>query len=237
MTWRRAIVAKSEADFPTEALTTFERRFRAVLVADVVGYTRLMETAELETHTRYRALRVGVIDPTIVFHRGEIVKNTGDGFVAVFESPVDALGCATQLQELVGGEQARQPPERHIAFRMGAHWEPVIFDLNDVHGGGVNIAVRLQSVAPAGGIVISSALLAEAGDRHNFKVDDLGELHLKNLSRPIHAFSLRLPGVDRSAAVGAPIKHSGWPCCPRLRSSRSRTSRPSSGIIISLKAS
>jgi adenylate cyclase len=71
-------------------------------VADVVGYTRLMESAELDTHRRYRAIRVGVIDPAIVGHRGELVKNTGDGFVAMFESPLDALRCALELQQEVG---------------------------------------------------------------------------------------------------------------------------------------
>ena len=194
----------------------FERRFRAVLVADVVGYTRLMEAAELETHTRYRALRVGVADPTIIFHRGEIVKNTGDGFVAVFESPADAIRCAAQLQHEVTAQEEQQPPDRRIIFRMGLHWEPVIFDLNDVYGGGVNIAVRLQTAAPAGGIVISSALLDQAGDLTEFKLEDLGELRLKNLSRSVHAFSLRLPGIERGDALRFPGRHSGWAKLPSI---------------------
>ena len=138
-------------------LPQFERRFRAVLVADVVGYTRLMEAAELETHTRYRTLRVGVGDPTIASHRGEIVKNTGDGFVAVFETPLDALGCAIELQREMAAHESSRGPERRIAFRIGIHWEPVIFDLNDVYGGGVNLAVRLQSIAPPGGVVLDVA--------------------------------------------------------------------------------
>jgi adenylate cyclase len=187
-----------------------------VLVADVVGYTRLMEAAELETHARYRGLRVGVADPTIISHRGEIVKNTGDGFVAVFESPLDALRCSVQLQREASAHEARQAPERRIIFRIGIHWEPVIFDLDDVYGGGINIAVRLQTVAPAGGIVVSSALLGHAGDLKEFELDDLGELRLKNLSRPVHAFSLRLQGVDRSAALGLPGKPSGWARLPSI---------------------
>jgi adenylate cyclase len=211
-----AAAVNSDPDLSIEALPEFERRFRAVLVADVVGYTRLMEAAELETHTRYRSLRVGVSDPTIIFHRGEIVKNTGDGFVAVFESPLDALRCAAELQREMAVQEAQQPPDRRIAFRIGIHWEPVIFDLNDVFGGGVNIAVRLQTVAPAGGIVVSSALLDQAGDLHEFKLDDLGELRLKNLSRPVHAFSLRLPGVERSAVAGGPGKPSGWAKLPSI---------------------
>jgi adenylate cyclase len=206
----------SDSDALKGEAPKFERRFRAVLVADVVGYTRLMEAAELETHTRYRALRVGVADPTIIFHRGEIVKNTGDGFVAVFESPADAIRCAAQLQHEVTAQEEQQPPDRRIIFRMGLHWEPVIFDLNDVYGGGVNIAVRLQTAAPAGGIVISSALLDQAGDLTEFKLEDLGELRLKNLSRSVHAFSLRLPGVERSADLAVLGNPSKWARLPSI---------------------
>ena len=153
-----------------------------MLVADVVSYTRLMEAAELETYARFRTLRVKVIDPTIISYRGEIVKNTGDGFVAVFESPTDAICCAAELQQLLAAQEAQNPPERRISFRFGVHWEPVILDLNDVYGGGVNVAARLQTFAPAGGIVFSSALLGEVGDLKGFKFDDLGEIGSKSLA-------------------------------------------------------
>jgi adenylate cyclase len=212
----RVVAVESDAVPLVETLPKFERRFRAVLVADVVGYTRLMEAAELETHTRYRTLRVGVVDPTIIFHRGEIVKNTGDGFVAVFESPADALRCAMQLQQEIAAQEREHSPERRITFRVGIHWEPVIFDLNDVYGGGVNIAVRLQSSAPAGGVVVSSALLEQTGNLEEFKLDDLGELRLKNLSRSVHAFSLRLPGVERSADHGVLGNPSKWARLPSI---------------------
>jgi adenylate cyclase len=161
-----------------------------------------MEAAELETHQRYRTLRVEISDPTIVSHRGEIVKNTGDGFVAVFESPLDAVRCAAELQQEISVRESQRPPERRIAFRMGIHWEPVIFDLDDVYGSGVNIAARLQTVAPAGGIVVSSAMLNSLDGVKEYELDSLGDLRLKNLTRAISAFSLRLPGVDRGAAVG-----------------------------------
>jgi adenylate cyclase len=190
-----------QASMSIQPLPDFERRSRAVLAADVVGYTRLMEAAELETHSRYRSICVDVTDPTIVSHRGEIVKNTGDGFIAIFESPADALRCAKHLQQEVDIQETSQPPERRIRFRIGVHWDPVIFDLKDVYGSAVNIAARLQSVAPASGIVVSSELLGGIDDLGEFQLDDLGELRLKNLSRPVHAFSLRLPGVDRLAAL------------------------------------
>ena len=130
----------------TQVMPPFERACRAVLAADVVGYTRLMEAAELETHQRYRTLRVEVTDPTIVSHRGEIVKNTGDGFLAVFESPLDAVECAIELQQEILARESQHSPERRIAFRIGIHWEPVIFDLDDVYGSAVNIADRKSVV-------------------------------------------------------------------------------------------
>lgn len=208
------------ADAPTEALpdvsSDFERRSRAVLVADVVGYTRLMEGAEVETHKRYRGIRVGLIDPTIIGHRGELVKNTGDGFVAVFESPLDALRCALELQQEVKNVENRSAPERRIGFRMGLNWGPVIFDLNDVYGHGVNIAARLQTASPPGGVVVSAALLSMAGHVVDLKFDDLGEVNLKNLSRAVHAFSLVLPGVDRSATPASFGKESGWAKPPTI---------------------
>jgi adenylate cyclase len=189
-------------DLAAPAIAHFERVYRAVLAADVVGYTRLMEAAELETHQRYRTLRVEISDPTIVSHRGGIVKNTGDGFLAVFESPLDAVRCAAEMQQEISVRERQRPPERRIAFRMGIHWEPVIFDLDDVYGSGVNIAARLQTAAPAGGIVVSSAVLDSLNGVKEYELDSLGDLRLKNLTRAVTAFSLRLPGVDRGAAVG-----------------------------------
>jgi adenylate cyclase len=174
----------------------FERRFQGILVADVVAYTRLMEKAELETHIRYRTLRVEVIDPSILDYRGEIVKNTGDGFVAVFESPLDTLQAAYELQRAIGSKERTEPPERRIVFRVGVHWDHVIFDLRDVYGSGVNIAARLQAVSPGGGIVVSSALIDEVRDKTTLSFEDLGEIRLKNLAQTIHAFSVPIAGLD-----------------------------------------
>ena len=194
----------------------FERRSRAVLAADVAGYTRLMEAAELDTHRRFRLLRVGVIDPAIIAHRGEIVKNTGDGYIAVFETPGDAIRCALELQREVREREVPISPERRIEFRMGIHWDPVIFDLNDVYGHGVNTAVRLQQVAPVGGIVVSSALRDALGEAPDLDVNDLGELRLKNFSRPVRAFLLLAAGVDRGATLDIFGKSSGRCILPSI---------------------
>ncbi|MCJ2016903.1 adenylate/guanylate cyclase domain-containing protein [Methylobacterium sp. E-065] len=166
----------------------FERRSRAVLSADVVGYTRLMEAAESETHARFRALRVDVIDPGILTFRGEIIKNTGDGFLAVFTSPDDAVHCAAKLQAAILAYQRDIHQSHKIYLRMGLHWDPVIFDDNDIFGSGVNIAVRLQGAAPPGETVISSRLLDKVQNLQDFKFVDLGELPLKNLTQAVRAF-------------------------------------------------
>ena len=210
------VAVRSDPDVLIDAAPDFQRAYRAVLAADVVGYTRLMEAAELATHTRYRTLRVEISDPTIISHRGDIVKNTGDGFLAVFESPLDAIRCAAELQQEITVREAQQPPERRISFRIGIHWEPIIFDLDDVYGSGVNIAARLQTAAPAGGIVVSSALVDQLGDTTEYQLDSLGELRLKNLTRSIAAFSLRLPGVDRGAAVGYSGNPASWAKLPSI---------------------
>ncbi|MET4455464.1 adenylate/guanylate cyclase domain-containing protein [Bradyrhizobium sp. RT3b] len=198
----------SGPDVSVEPILEFGRLSRALLAADVVAYTRLMETDELQTHRRFRRLRVELIDPCILCTRGEIVKNTGDGFLATFESPLDALNSAAELQREIMLREAEHPPELRISFRMGIHWDPVIVDLNDVYGSGVNIAARLQTAAPAGGIVLSSTMLDQIGAQSEYAFDDLGELRFKNLTRPITAFSVRLPGIDRSAALGFAAKAS-----------------------------
>jgi adenylate cyclase len=204
------------SDLAQESVLEFERRPRAILAADVVGYTRLMEASESDTHRRFRYLRVGVIDPTIIGHRGEIVKHTGDGYLAVFETPSDAIRCALELQQAVRDLGARDPPERRIEFRMGVHWEPIIFDLNDVYGHGVNTAVRLQQVAPAGGIVVSTALREALGDAPSLDVDDLGDLRLKNFSRPVRAYLVLAAGVDRSAVLTLSARASGRATLPSI---------------------
>jgi adenylate cyclase len=211
-----AASARGNPGLVEDPVLGFEKRPRAVLAADLVGYTRLMEVAELETHRRFRLLRVGVIDPLIISHRGEIVKNTGDGYVAVFETPSDATRCALELQQQVRDREAGHPPERRLEFRMGIHWDPVIFDLNDVYGHGVNTAVRLQQVASAGGIVVSSALRDAFGSAPNLDVEDLGEIRLKNLSRPVHAFSLVAAGGERHPALDPSRVRAGTAALPSV---------------------
>ena len=160
-------------------------RTMAVLFADVVDFTRLTEVAEIETHVCLRALRVGIIDPCIISYRGRIVSNAGDGFLATFDSTVDALRCAIDFQRDVALKEASRPPDRKIRFRVGLNVGEVFTDEEDIYGTSVNIAARLQQCSPAGGIVISEPVRAMVTLRMKIEIEDLGQLELKNLSKKI----------------------------------------------------
>src|SRR3974390_1561405 len=121
-----------------------QTRILAIMIADVVDYPRLTEAAELETPVRLRALRVGIVDPCIVSYRGQIVKNTGDGFLASFDSSVDALRCAVEIQREIPLREASAPADRRIRLRIGLNVGEVITEEEDVYGTSVNIAARLE---------------------------------------------------------------------------------------------
>ncbi|MGY4285013.1 class 3 adenylate cyclase [Bradyrhizobium sp. LM2.7] len=142
----------------TPSVPGVHRRLAAVLAADVVGYTRLMEAHELDTHTRLMQLRSEVLDPGVAALHGTIVKNTGDGFLATFDTARDATRCALSLQESVAANTAGMPADQRISFRMGLNAADIIVEKDDVYGEGVNIAARLQTYAQAGGIVVSGAI-------------------------------------------------------------------------------
>lgn len=193
--------AMSEIATPPAGLA---RRAQAILAADVVGYVRLTEAAEEETHARLRGLRVGMINPTIVNYRGRVVKNTGDGFLAVFDSCVDAVRCTLELQNEIIAAERPKAPDRRITFRMGLNVGPIIVEPEDVYGADVNIAVRLEQIAPPEGIVVSAEILEKVTPRVELSADDLGPIRLKHLSRTVHAYSLQVPGSDHAPAAVPP---------------------------------
>jgi adenylate cyclase len=196
------------------ASPNLSRRTLAIMAADVVDYTRLIEAAEEDTHIRLRALRVGTIDPCVVSYRGQIIKNTGDGFLATFDSSVDALRCAVEVQRDVAASESPESPDRRIRLRMALNVGDVITDLEDIYGASVNLAARLEQFAPPGGIVVSDVLLAMVKPRINVPVDDLGQLELKNISQPVQAYALRVPGIEPGNALhknGATMRRATLP--------------------------
>jgi adenylate cyclase len=170
-----------------------ERRLAAVLAADMVGYSRLMEVDEAGTLARLKTHRLELIDPAIAKNRGHIIKTTGDGLLVEFQSVADAVLCAAEVQRRMARRNADVSPARWIQFRIGINLGDVIFEENDIFGDGVNVAARLQVLAEPGGICISGAVRDQVGDRlDDIAFEDLGEQSVKNITRPIHVFRVRL---------------------------------------------
>ncbi len=184
---------------PGPSASGLSRRESTIIAADVVEYSRLTEAAEVSTHIRLRSLRVRIIDPCIVSYRGRVIRNTGDGFLASFDSSVDALACALEIQQEVDATESSEAADLRIRFRIGLNVGQVITEPEDIYGMCVNIAARLEQYAPPGGIVIPEKLVETVRSRFNVPTHDLGHLNLKNISKPVHAYSLRLPGADQSA--------------------------------------
>lgn len=170
-----------------------ERRLAAVLSADMVGYSRLMEVEEEGTLARLKTHRIELIDPAIAKNRGRIIKTTGDGMLVEFHSVVDAMLCAAEVQRRMVRRNADISPARWIQFRIGVNLGDVIVDQNDIFGDGVNVAARLQMLAQPGGICVSSAVRDQLGERMDgVEFEDLGEQTVKNIARPIRVFRVRL---------------------------------------------
>jgi adenylate cyclase len=168
-----------------------QRRVVAILAADVVGYSRLMEAREEATHAALMHLRSDVLDPGIAAHRGQLIKNTGDGFLAVFDSTREATICALALQAAVAARTSEQPVEHRISFRMAVNVADAIIEDDDIYGDGVNVTARLQAYAEGGGIVISGAVAEQLGGDLLAGAIDMGELYLRNISRPVRVFGIK----------------------------------------------
>jgi adenylate cyclase len=162
-----------------------DRRLAAILAADVVGYSRLMEVDEAGTLARLKTVRLEVIDPAITKCKGRLIKTTGDGMLVEFQSVTEALRCAVDFQERMARRNRDMPSSRAMLFRIGLNLGDVIVEEDDIFGDGVNVAARLESMAEPGGICISAAVRDQVGDRLDVEYDDLGEQQVKNISRPI----------------------------------------------------
>ena len=165
-----------------------------MLAADVAGYSRLMGRDEESTLAQFKAFRKTLVDPTIASHRGRIVKNTGDGMLVEFASPVDAARCAIFIQQEMAGQNSSVPPELRIEFRIGIHVGDIIIDDDDIFGDGVNIAARLEGIAEPGGICISDDAHRHIRGKVDSSFDDIGEQNLKNIAEPMRTWRIRLAG-------------------------------------------
>ena len=184
-----------------------ERRLAAILSADVVGYSRLMEADEDGTLSVLQAHRAELIDPTIAAHRGRIVKLMGDGALVEFASVVDAVECAVGNQRGIAARNANVPESRRIQFRIGVNLGDVIVEGDDIYGDGVNVAARLQELADPGGVCIAGTVFEQVGRRPDLSFDDLGDQHVKNIDRPIRAYRAQLgsSGPDEKSDRSEPL--------------------------------
>src|SRR5882724_12263920 len=180
-----------------------ERKLAAVLVADVAGYSRLMELDEEETHRRLSVLQRDVIRAQVGQHRGKIIKNTGDGALAEFASVVDAVRCAVEIQRRMSERNTNVPDDRRIEFRIGVNLGDVIVEPNDIYGDGVNVAARLEGLADPGGLCISHTAYEQVRDKVPYPFVDKGEQTVKNISRPVRVYALSAAAVADLPALAS----------------------------------
>ena len=181
------------------------RKIAAILVSDIVGYSRLAGTDEDRTLARLRALRSDLIDPTIALHHGRVVKRTGDGGLIEFRSVVDAVRCAIEVQNGLIERNSGLPPERRIDFgsaSISATWSRRAD--GDLMGDGVNIAARLEGIAKPGAICLSEQAYWQVKGRLDLAVNDLGPTQLKNIAEPIRVYSLDVGQPAKPKPTPAP---------------------------------
>jgi adenylate cyclase len=209
------------------------RKLAAILVADVVGYSRLAGADEDRILARLRALRSDLIDPTIAVHHGRIVKRTGDGSIIEFRSVVDAVRCAIEVQHAMVERNAGVAPDKRIEFRIGVHLGDVVEEADgDLMGDGVNIAARLEGIAAPGTICLSEDAYRQVKGRLDLAVTDLGPTQLKNIAEPVRAYSLRV-GVPAEAKKPNP---QGEPLAGMARGRSARLSALAAALVVALVA-
>ena len=171
-----------------------DRKLAAILAADVVGYSSMMERDEAGTHERVRAGRKELFEPTIARHHGTIFKLMGDGLLAEFSSVVEAMECAVSLQRGLAERNAALPPDQHIQVRIGVNLGEVIVEGDDRFGEGVNIAARLEQLAEPGGIWVSGKVAREVEKKLAFGFQSMGPQKVKNITEPVEAYRVTIDG-------------------------------------------
>src|SRR5215475_12556629 len=165
-----------------------QRRLAAILAADVVGYSRLMEHDEVGMLARLKARRKEVLEPLVVKHQGRIFKITGDGVLIEFASAVNAVQCAVDLQHDMAAANDDRTDDRHIVLRIGVNLGDVMVEGSDLYGDGINVAARLEALAEPGGILISGTAHDYVKNKVKVGFDDVGPQTLKNIAEPVHAY-------------------------------------------------
>ena len=183
------------------------RRLAAIMMGDIAGYSRLMGADERGTHVRVQRLLRELIDPTIAEHRGRVIRVRGDGFLAMFDSPVEAVRCAIVIQQSMVGRNLELPNAQWIRFRIGVNLGDVIVDHDDVYGEGVNVAARLEQLAEPGNIYISGGVYEQIRYKLVCGYQSLGDRKVKNILDPVPIYRvLPDPAALAKAARGGKVR-------------------------------
>jgi class 3 adenylate cyclase len=164
------------------------RRLAAIVAGDIAGYSRLMQIDEDGTHGRVKRIERDLIEPSIVEHHGKLVKTTGDGFLAIFDSPVEAVRCGIVIQQNMVGRNASLPKHHWIEYRIGVNLGDVIIEADDVYGDGVNIATRLEGIAEPGEVYISAGIYEQVKHKLVCGYESLGDRKVKNITDPVRVY-------------------------------------------------
>ena len=184
-----------------------QRRLAAILAADMVGFSRLMEADERGTLARQKAQRTELIDPGIARHRGRIVKTTGDGLLVEFASVVDAVECAVAIQRAMATREAEMQQDRRIQYRIGINIGDIVIDGDDIFGDGVNVAARLESLAEPGGISITGDVYRQVESKLDIRFQDQGERRVKNIAKPLRVYRVLMEGAAPKTKPETEEKH------------------------------
>src|ERR1700726_1187390 len=183
------------------------RRLASILAADISGYSRLMELDEEGTYARVIRQRRELIEPTLAEHHGKLIKYTGDGFLAMFDSPVEAVRCAIVIQQSMVGRNLELPNTQWIRFRIGVNLGDVIVEPDDIYGEGVNVAARLEQLAEPGNIYISGGVYEQIRYKLVCGYQSLGDRKVKNILDPVPIYRvLPDPAALAKAARGGKVR-------------------------------
>jgi len=177
---------------------SIQRRLAAILAADIAGYSRLMHEDEPATVRDLKAHQ-SVILPLIARHGGRIIDTAGDGIMAEFPSVIGATECAVEIQTVMAERNEGVPESRRMRFRIGINLGDVIHDETRIYGDGINIAARLEALAPSGGVLVSNTVYDQVRGKLPFSFEDVGERQVKNIERPVRMYQLHVPGASSKA--------------------------------------
>lgn len=181
------------------------RRLAAIIAGDISGYSRLMQIDEDGTYARVKRIERDLVEPTIAEHHGRLVKTTGDGFLAIFDSPVEAVRCGIVIQQSMVGRNASLPREHWIVYRIGVNLGDVIIEDEDVYGDGVNVAARLEGIATPGQIFISGGIYEQVKHKLVCGYQSLGDRQVKNITDPVRVYRVLPDPSAMTESRGRPV--------------------------------